>query len=302
VIRPTRADAGGRAYLDLQNLARRQGRSTQALLVIYVLERFLARLAAGPDSDRFVLKGGMLLAAWDARRATVDGDLLARGITMDTEEVLARIVTIASAPGPAEDGVEFLTDTTTATPIRRDDRYGGLRVSMRTRVGRADVKLQLDVSAGDPVIPPPQQTAYPTLRDVHPALTILGYPVAVVIAEKLCTAVDLGAGNSRIRDYADLWTLTGSQDLDAAELLSALTATADHRGVTLGPLSKAIGGHYGTDRARAFAAYRGRLGPDADRLPTDFPVVVNDVVAFADPLLTGAVFTTDRWKAATRSW
>ena len=42
VTRPTRADAAGRAYLDLQNLARRQGRQTQTLMVIYVLERFLA--------------------------------------------------------------------------------------------------------------------------------------------------------------------------------------------------------------------------------------------------------------------
>jgi hypothetical protein len=49
--RPTRADAAGRAYLDLQNLARRQGRATQVLLVTYVLERFLARLAAGPDAE-----------------------------------------------------------------------------------------------------------------------------------------------------------------------------------------------------------------------------------------------------------
>ena len=43
MTRPTRADAAGRAYLEVQNLARRQGRSTQALLVAYVLERFLAR-------------------------------------------------------------------------------------------------------------------------------------------------------------------------------------------------------------------------------------------------------------------
>ena len=45
MTRPTRADPGGRAYLDLQNQARREGRSTQTLLVMYVLERFLARLA-----------------------------------------------------------------------------------------------------------------------------------------------------------------------------------------------------------------------------------------------------------------
>src|SRR3954468_15817498 len=87
VTRPTRADAAGRAYLDLQNLARRQGRQTQALMVIYVLERFLARLEASGYGDWFVLKGGMLLAAWDARRATIDADFLARNLNLDQESV-----------------------------------------------------------------------------------------------------------------------------------------------------------------------------------------------------------------------
>ncbi len=61
--RPTRQTAGGRAYLDLQNRARREGRTTQELLILYVLERWLARLAASPAAGTFVLKGGMLLAA-----------------------------------------------------------------------------------------------------------------------------------------------------------------------------------------------------------------------------------------------
>ncbi len=69
MTRPTPADASGRAYLDLQNLARRQGRQTQTLMVIYVLERFFARLEVSEYADRFVLKGGMLLAVWDARPA-----------------------------------------------------------------------------------------------------------------------------------------------------------------------------------------------------------------------------------------
>lgn len=62
MTRPTRADPGGRAYLDLQNRARREGRLTQELLILYVLERFLARLFASRHTGTFVLKGGMLLA------------------------------------------------------------------------------------------------------------------------------------------------------------------------------------------------------------------------------------------------
>jgi len=91
VSRPTRADAGGQAYLDLQNRARREGRPTQELLVLYALERFLARLAASPHPGAFVLKGGMLLAAFDARRATVDADLLATGFPNDEDAARSRV-------------------------------------------------------------------------------------------------------------------------------------------------------------------------------------------------------------------
>jgi hypothetical protein len=299
--RPTRADAAGRAYLDLQNLARRQGRSTQALLVMYVLERWMARLAVSTHADRFVLKGGMLLAVWDARRATADADFLTRGLNIDREQILARIVAIADAQPPVEDGVDFLTDTATAATIRDGDRYGGVRVIMQTRVAVAEVKLRLDISTGDPVVPPPQRIAYPTLRAEHPALSVVGYPLVVVLAEKLCTAIDLGDTNSRVRDYADVWTLTGRQDIAAADLRTALEATAAHRGVTLRPLTAAIS-DYGDARQNGYAVFWRRLGPDADHLPADFRRVVADVTAFADPALTGGLPTTGHWDAASRTW
>jgi Nucleotidyl transferase AbiEii toxin, Type IV TA system len=106
VSRPTRADASGQAYLELQNLSRREGRHMQALLVLYVLERFLARLAVTEHADRFVLKGGMLLAGLQARRATVDADFLATQLANDEATVLAhprhgraRSGTVTSTPG-----------------------------------------------------------------------------------------------------------------------------------------------------------------------------------------------------------
>ena len=74
--RLTRQTVAGRAYLDLQNRARREGRGTQELLTLYVVERWLARLAESPYRDQFVLKGGMLPAAFDARRPTADADAL----------------------------------------------------------------------------------------------------------------------------------------------------------------------------------------------------------------------------------
>jgi hypothetical protein len=41
--------------MDPRNRARREGRTTQELLILYVLERWLARLAASPSAGDFVL-------------------------------------------------------------------------------------------------------------------------------------------------------------------------------------------------------------------------------------------------------
>ncbi len=68
--RPSRDTTARRVYLDLQAEARRRGRPTDELFVLYTLERFLFRLSLSPLRRQFVLKGGMLLAALDERRAT----------------------------------------------------------------------------------------------------------------------------------------------------------------------------------------------------------------------------------------
>lgn len=56
------------AYTALQRLAREQDRTSQQLFELYVHERFLARLAVSSLSQRFVLKGGVLLAAFGQSR------------------------------------------------------------------------------------------------------------------------------------------------------------------------------------------------------------------------------------------
>jgi hypothetical protein len=122
--RPTRDTPAGRAYLDLQNRARAEARGTQELLILYVVERWLARLSASPYADQFVLKGGMLLAAFDARRPTADADTLARNFSNDQATVVARVVEIANQR-VSEDGVDFRTETVTSRMIRDEDLYAG---------------------------------------------------------------------------------------------------------------------------------------------------------------------------------
>src|SRR5665647_898617 len=68
VNRPTRNTPDGDAYLDIQKMAKADGRSTDELLALYALEGFLDRLSSSSRADDLVLKGGVLLAAYDTRR------------------------------------------------------------------------------------------------------------------------------------------------------------------------------------------------------------------------------------------
>lgn len=88
----------------------------QALLPMFASERWLARLAASPHRSRFVLKGGVLLAALGNRRPTQDADLLALHIANDHDTVLGYVNDVALIE--LADGVSFDPSTTTATTIR----------------------------------------------------------------------------------------------------------------------------------------------------------------------------------------
>ncbi len=71
--------------MDLQNLAR-QSRPTDELEQLYALEGFLARVAASEYAERFVFKGGVLLAAYGARRPTRDVDMRDGEMSNHTED------------------------------------------------------------------------------------------------------------------------------------------------------------------------------------------------------------------------
>ena len=65
----------------IRNLSKKKSADAQILMRNYMMERFLERIALSDYKDRFILKGGMLVAAMvglDAR-ATMDMDATIKG-------------------------------------------------------------------------------------------------------------------------------------------------------------------------------------------------------------------------------
>ncbi len=293
---PPRTTTAGRVFNDLRNRAQREGRNTDELLVFYVLERFLFRLSASRFADRFVLKGGLLLAAFDARRPTRDGDLLAH-VDRDQRGVLDCIRHITAID--YDDGLIFQPDQARAQTIRENDVYAGVRVSTPAKLGAAEIKLVLDISFGDPVTPNTLEIEYPQLLsgdtfDLH------AYPIETVLAEKIITMIALGDLNTRERDWADVWRLTSRHDVAGASLRSAIEQTAAHRQITLRPLSDVIE-TLPERRTRAYQAWRRKQSVDRDTYPTTFAEIVTSVTAFADPILHDSA-PSATWSSRTRAW
>jgi hypothetical protein len=88
--------------------------------------------------------------------------------------------------------------------IREEDEYSGIRVTLDGRLSRAAIRLHVDVNVGDPIWPEPQYVSLPRLLDG--VLQVRGYPLEMVLAEKVATAIARGTANTRWRDFVDLYS------------------------------------------------------------------------------------------------
>lgn len=173
------------------------------------LHEFLARLAASDLRDSFVLKGGVLLAAFDTRRPTKDVDLAGIKVVNSTETVLDLVQTVLRVPvADDDDGIEVFPESVTAGVIRDEEQYSGVRVHADAQLASARLTFHVDVNVGDPIWPEPATVAVPRLRGGEP-IRLSGYPVHMVHAEKIVTAVKRGIANTRWRDFGDIWRSRG---------------------------------------------------------------------------------------------
>ena len=220
MTRATKDTLPGRRYLDLQRRAKRSGRPTDELIQLYALECFLDRLARSKYAENFVLKGGVLLAALEARRPTRDIDLATRVLENSAARALAVVREIARIS--LDDGLAFDADHATAEVIREEDNYSGLRVTLGGSLSRANVRLHVDINVADPIWPEPQEVRLPRLLEGE--LVIRGYPLEMVLAEKIVTALARGTANTRWRDFVDIYVLVRRHSVNAPHIARIDTA------------------------------------------------------------------------------
>ena len=74
----------------IKNIAKNNKADARILLRMYMMERFLERVAVSSHSDGFIIKGGILVTSMVgvSMRSTMDIDITIRGINLTEEDVL----------------------------------------------------------------------------------------------------------------------------------------------------------------------------------------------------------------------
>lgn len=212
--------------------AKKGGQPFQEVLHYFAMERFLFRLSKSRHADKLVLKGGLMLTAWQApqSRPTKDIDFLAK-MPNDLESVAAAVREVCEMPD-SSDGLVFQSASLNAAVIKEDADYEGVRVTFLGFLQNARIHMQIDMGFGDVVVPAPVAMSYPTILD-HDPPQIYGYPQETAIAEKFEAMVKLGQLNSRIRDFFDVWMLSRQFEFDGATLARAIRETFANRGTEI---------------------------------------------------------------------
>lgn len=212
----------------IRNIANQKRIPAQVILQNYMFERFLVRLSASNFKDKFVIKGGMLVAAIVGldNRATMDMDTTLRNLPLTPEAIRSALEYICNIS--FDDGVSF--EIGKISPIREDDIYGGYRVMLNARFDTILTKLSIDVSTGDIITPHAVQYNFTEIFNEDKSYELWAYNIETVMAEKIETILRRGVFNTRPRDYYDMYILSTTQEFDNTTLKDAIAATAKHRG------------------------------------------------------------------------
>lgn len=291
---PTRASKAGQLYLALQRKARAERRSTHELLQLAALEAFVDRLSTSARASDVALKGGVLLAAYELRRPTRDVDLSATRVSNDVGSVRALIDEILAEP--RDDG--WIYGASSAEAIREADVYSGVRVTVPCALARAKIVFHVDVNIGDVVWPPAATVSVPRLLDDTP-IQVPGYSLSMILAEKLVTAVQRGIANTRWRDFADVYLMSGKHVVFAREVRESVRRVAQHRRTNLVPLSTVWVDLAQLSQAKWSAWIRKQ--DLTDRLPLAFETVIHANQVFGEPVLTRSD-SDERWDPQARRW
>ncbi|MFP1715755.1 nucleotidyl transferase AbiEii/AbiGii toxin family protein [Gardnerella leopoldii] len=212
----------------IKNVALQKGVDPRVLMRVYMMERFLDRVSRSRYKDNFVLKGGMLISYLVGvnLRTTMDIDTTMQNISLSEDDVRIFISDVISIN--IDDGVKFTLQTLDS--IMQESDYPGVRASLIADFDGTKTPVKIDISTGHAITPSVMEAELPLM--FSESISLLTYPIATILAEKLQTILVREEFNTRMRDFYDLHALRVSQGdnvFKKEEIAKAFYATCQTR-------------------------------------------------------------------------
>ena len=243
-----------------------------------ILERFLTRLARSTYREKFVLKGGSLLAKYiHLGRETQDLDFFIQKLS-NTEQSL-RTVLQAICNIDANDSFAF-----EVAKIKILDHsqlaYTGAEITLQALFGATQTVMRMDLGFGDRVEPIEYSmdlTATSKGPLFESRISLHCYPKEFIFAEKFETVVFRGGGNTRMKDFHDLYSLVRLGVLDNALAKKAVQLVFQHRKTLLKKLPVAFGADALETLEKNWTPYRRKIKTKKGVLK--LPESIKDVIS-----------------------
>lgn len=215
----------------IKSVAQKNHADARTLMRIYMMERFLERLAKSEYRDHFIIKGGILVTAMIgvANRSTMDIDTSVKNLNLSAQDALKVIDQVKEID--LDDGVSF--EVKAVSNIMDEMEYPGIRITMNAVMGGLITPLKIDISTGDVITPRAIEFHYDLMLEDR-SIMLWSYNLETILAEKLQTVLARGILNTRMRDFYDIRMLLDTQEdkIDQAVLKDAFAATCKKRGTS----------------------------------------------------------------------
>ena len=209
----------------LNNKAKELNIAPQVMLQNYIMECFLERLSKSEYADKFIIKGGILIASLVglSNRSTMDIDTTVKNFPLKEYEISKIISYVCGVKN--DDDFSFRLER--IAPIREDDEYQGIRAFLIVDYERIHNTLTIDITTGDSIFPEAEEHKFSKIFD-NEQFSLFSYPLETVLAEKLETILSRNVTTTRPRDFYDVYVLS-AKPVNFTNLKNALELTCKHR-------------------------------------------------------------------------
>ena len=174
----------------------------QYLIQSFMFEALLKRISLSNYRNKFIIKGGLLLASIFGvnLRSTMDLDTTIKGIPLNKDVIVKIINEIINID--LYDNVNFKIEN--IKEIRQEEMYSGFNINLKTEFDGLKTNLMIDITTGDVITYQEVEFQYVTLFNDE-VIHIMSYNYETIIAEKFESIISRNIDNTRMKDYYDLY-------------------------------------------------------------------------------------------------